>query len=315
MKTINKFFILTLLLAFSISCEIEDEDVVTENYETGGLLDVQNSLLTYVVGNQGPYSASFLYDTAPVTTTSVDVYKKYFRSSDGMASDEALLKTIQVPDGGTYTFDFTYADLIAGLTFDGGPLPTNDAGLSIADYFELSYRSNTSEGNVHVNAAKTKVSVGTRLAGIYEVVENEYYHYGSPRINSFVGYERIIESIALTPTYTIYSFRNFLYWDDDPGTTFFFWVYNDPIVPGGDEYQIEIPQNDANGDQQLFVATYDVASCSEIVAAGPTDPFFYTCDDTFVTLKVDGKDEITMIYGYEGSGAHINPNFSRLVKQ
>ena len=315
MKTINKFLILTILLAFAISCDVENEDVITENYSTGGLLNVQNVLLTYVVGNQGPYSASFQYDNAAVSTTSVDIYKKYFRSSDGMSSDEAIMTTIQIPNEGNYSFDFSYSDLIAGLTFDGAPLPTNDAGLSIADYFELSYRSTTSEGTVHVNATKTKVSVGTRLAGIYDVVANEYYHYGSPRINSFVGFERIIESIALTPTYTIYSFRNFLYWDYDPGTTFFFWVYNDPIVPGGNEYQIEIPQTDANGDQQLFVATYDVASCSEIVAAGPTDPFYYTCNDTSATLMLDEHDQITMIYGYEGSGAHINPNYSVLVKQ
>jgi len=310
MKTIKY---LALLFAFSLaftSCDPNEYDDYGNN-QVGGLLEIQESLIPYVLGNSGPYYGNFNYKAGSVSTSEVNIYKKFVRANDGQTSDWALLKTFSSPELSN-TYEFTYTELIEGLSVDGAPLPNDDSGLAIGDAWILEFRSTTSEGNIVKNVKTTKVALGTRLAGAYKTNDSYYFHYNDPRPGAFNGSERIIESVEITTDYTVYSFRNFLYWDGD-GTTFYFYVDNDPIVNGGDDYQITIP-NEYNGEQQLFVGAYDVVSCDEMVG-NLTDPFTYTCDDNVVTLMPDGHDIVKMVYGYLGSNSHINPGYEFCVKQ
>ncbi|WP_395633802.1 hypothetical protein, partial [Flavobacterium sp.] len=164
-----------------VSCE-KDNDVLTGNKNEGGLLDVKNNLVAYVVGNGNDfqYSAALGAFQGDVTVESVDIYKQ-FTGVDGSTSNRVFLKNVTFPNATqleTVNFNFTYNELSEGILVNGQPLPTNDTELEIGDYWTLTYVSKTSSGNEALNNKSTKVSVGTRFAGNYRCVEAEYYRLG-----------------------------------------------------------------------------------------------------------------------------------------
>lgn len=200
MKKIKLYLLSLIVVAGIISCE-EDSDVLTGDAVTGGLVDVNSKLVGYVVGNGNDfkYSASFSVNQSEDVTTKIDVYK-VFTNIAGKSSNEILMKTVDVPTAmgiQNVTFDFTYNELIKDLKVDGVAISSNDGLLSIGDSWTLKYVAHTNKGKENVNAATTKVAVGTRYAGKYKVIASTYW-----RINvnngDWNGDERIIESVDAT---------------------------------------------------------------------------------------------------------------------
>lgn len=114
---------------------------------------------------------------------SVDVYKQ-FTSVAGDKSQKALLATYTVPTNSQLVnldLAFTYPQLISGLSVNGTPLSSDDSTLEIGDFWTLSYVTTTDDGQVQENAKTTKVSVGTRFAGDYYVIQCDYWRIGIPR--------------------------------------------------------------------------------------------------------------------------------------
>jgi hypothetical protein len=307
MKTIKYFLIALFSLTLATSCTEDDNDALTGNRNEGGVIKTNNLLVPYVVGEQGPYEASFTITQGNVTTANVDIYKR-FVSADGSASEDVFFKTIDISTttpGATVTesFSFTYSDLAEGITFNGASLPASDTGLTIGDAFILTYRSNLSNGDVHrlpnTGSYNTKVAVGTRLAGTYTIQQGWYIHPSTaPGLaGDYSGaYDRVIESVALTDDYTVYKSTTMGWgpaggWDDPECNFFYFNVSNTPEADGV-TYAITIPET-YEGVKQTLWCSDDIATCSRTPGNIP---------DTSCTMKAvfnaDGHDEIYISYGY-----------------
>lgn len=172
----KKIFKLSLFLFASLAftaCSNETSDTLTDGETQGGLLSVKSLSLAYIQGSDATdsYEASVSGFQGREKIQTVDVYKQFF-NVDGAMSEKILLKTLTFPNVDqmeTVAFTFNFNDLIAGLSVDGTPLPSDDSMFSIGDYWQLSYMSNLDNGTAHMNMQKTKVTVacGSFLAGIY----------------------------------------------------------------------------------------------------------------------------------------------------
>ncbi|OIQ28106.1 MAG: hypothetical protein BM564_10290 [Bacteroidetes bacterium MedPE-SWsnd-G2] len=291
------------------SCVSDDNDELTGNANEGGLINVNNLLISYVVGNQGPYNASISLYQGNVTTQSVDIYKRFVTSA-GDATEDIYFKTLDITNTSTSEFsteefDFTYSELIEGLTLNGSPLPTNDAGLTIGDAFILSYRSNLTNGVVHNlpnNGSYTsKVAVGTRLAGTYTIQQGWYIHPSTaPGLagDYSEAYERVIESVALQDEYTVYKSTTMGWgsaggWDDPACNFFYFNVNNAPEADGS--YLITIPEF-YNGVEQTLWCSDPIADCIRTPGNLPD----VSCSNYVILDDASGNenDVINISYGY-----------------
>lgn len=218
-----KFLVLSVLTVFAfISCVDDDNDPLTGNATTGGLVGVNNALISYVVGSGSTYTATGSVYQGNVQVESVDIYKS-FTTVGGDSSAEVFHASVTIADqtiGSTvgFTLNFTYEDLISGLTLNGSALPDNDGELNIGDFWTLKYVSNTSIGSTVATGNTTKIAVGTRYAGVYSVVDSQYWNSGS-FLGNWTGGDRIIESVDAT----VYRHAGHAYWDDNE---WFFTVDN-----------------------------------------------------------------------------------------
>jgi len=302
MKNI-KILLLTLLTVISFgSCADSDNDELTGGAVTGGLVAVNNQLISYVVGSGATYSATGSVFQGREQTTSIDIYKSFTNNTTGEESNEVLLKTVTIGDttkGSTINFDFTftYDELITDLTVDGAALPANDGNLNIGDYWNLRYVSNTSEGDANSNDKTTKVAVGTRYAGVYTVLESSYWRIGAGG-SDWNGTDRIIESVNAT----IYRHKGVGFWDDNE---FYFTVNN---TTG----QITIMDVDLEGNG-VNLNGQPIMTCES------NNGFTVLACDASSSLAVPddvaGADQLIMTVGYLTAGSGPREFYQRMVKQ
>ncbi len=299
-----KFIVLSVLTVFAFSsCVDDDNDELTGGATTGGLVNVNNALISYVVGSGNTYSATGSVYQGEIQTSSIDIYKS-FTTVDGDSSDEVLFTSISILDntvGQTEDFglSFDYEDLIDGLTLGGSSLPDDDGELNIGDFWTLKYVSNTSAGDANVTASTTKIAVGTRYAGVYTVEESAYWNSGSLQGGNWNGGDRIIESVDAT----VYKHVGLAYWDDNE---FYFTVDN---TTG---YITVLPEYPA-GEGTLLNGS-PIMTCEG--AGGDFENL--TCDATTSVATpddVNGEDILEFTVGYfRGVGA-TREFFEKLVKQ
>ena len=298
-----KLLVLSVLTVFALtSCVDDDNDELTGGAITGGLVNVKNPLITYVVGSGNTYSASGSVYQGNVQVESVDIYKS-FTTVDGDSTDEVFFTTVTVPNttvGQTVSFalQFTYEDLIAGLTLNGSALPADDSQLNIGDFWTLRYFGNTSTGSSNANGNVTKVAVGTRYAGVYTVVESEYWNSGS-FLGNWNGGDRIIESVDAV----IYRHVGHAYWDDNE---YYFTVDNTTNY-------ITVLDVDLAGDGTLINGS-PIMTCEG--AGGDFE--MIPCDASVSKATpddVNGEDQLEFTMGYfRGIGA-TREFYERIVKQ
>jgi len=287
MKNLKIFLTLILALSFVTSCIDEDNDELTGNAITGGLLTLNNTAVGYVVGNGSTYTATGSVYQGSVQTEKVEVYKSFTSSSTGETSNEVLYETLPIAQtgigtSGVFSTSFNYEDLISGLVLDGNPLPPNDSELTIGDYWTLRYVSTLSNGNVVMNSGVTKVSVGTRFAGTYNVVEHVYYRIGVLRDDVEWPETMVIESVDAT------TYRVVEYFGAFNGNEWYFQIdENDNIT-----YPAETPDGDAQtGNGEPFISCTTHPQEMTNVPCGPTT-------NIVVRDDVDGKDTLYMSFGY-----------------
>ena len=297
MKNIKLTFLVLFSFVMLFSCTKVEDDVLTGGAKTGGLLSVTSGLVSYAVGNGNDfkYPVSFSVFQGAIKTSKVDVYKVFSTTimdaenkPKVIYSNEALLKTIDVPSelqSNIINFDVTYNELTAGLTINGAALPTSDSQLQIGDAWTLKYVAHTSNGDQHLNAQTTKVSVGTRFAGTYKVIQGDYW-----RINTFrpdivwLGGLRVIESVDATT----YKFVDFAGPFEAVTNTHYFTIDGNDLVNTPVSY---------NGVAQLLNGL-PVTNCLEtptniLNACGVT-----TLKNTVYRDNENGKDRIYRVYGY-----------------
>lgn len=308
MKAIKKLSILFLSLVTFYACN--DEQLNVDNWDgntiEGGLLDVKNTAMNYVVGNTGPYTASVRVFQGTIKTTNVRINKTFYTSEivvDPITGEETKIvlksntiddfKTIAISEtaqNSLFSYDFTFSELIEGLSVDGNPLPTTDGEYQIGDYWELEYFTTNSNG-VHKNYATTQAAVSTRFAGTYNVLKGEYFRLGANNGGGvmWTGDQVAIKSIdAITYEWAEWGILsgwadNVLYFQIDPVTLKITYpVEWDGVV------------QTLNGEPLIFLpdSALDLTNVS-----GMTD----TPDQAF--LVENGKDQLDMVYGYYTGGS------------
>lgn len=296
MKNI-KYILLSFLAIGLVACDGNDLDFDTtaEIDHTGGLISVDKALISYVVGEDGTYTFSGSVLQADVATSSIELYKS-FTDVDGNTSETIPFKTVSLTtDSQTELFSTTasYAELKEGLSVNGAALPDSDTELNIGDFWTISYRAITENGDESLSRTSTKVAVGTRFAGVYKVIASSYYRIGEDNGN-WNGEERIIESVDAT----VYKHIGVGPWDD---------------VPAAFGYPIEQGQVFFTVDNDTDVVSYADIGNSVIVAqpfitcaSNPGSMTNANCATSNIVIKddVEGKDIIYLSYGYltPGSG-------------
>ena len=301
MKNIKKIFLLLFVITIAASCDsrstlIDDsEDALTGNENVGGLVTLNNSAIGYVVGNDATYTASGSVYQGKVQTTSVDVYKTFTSSATGQTSNKVLLTTIPISNTAVgssvaFNFSFTYEDLIQGLTLGGSPLPTDDSELNIGDSWSLSYVATISTGDEHVNAPITKVSVGTRFAGLYRTLDAKYYriHVLTGSTNDWPA-ETVIESVDAT-TYRVVEYFGLF-----SGNTWYFQIDSNDVIYYPDTTPDGAAQT-GNGQPFITCQTNPADFAADGLPCGSLSNYVERDD-------VNGADKLYMTYGYFTAGS------------
>ncbi|CAN1539270.1 hypothetical protein MCEGE10_01691 [Flavobacteriaceae bacterium] len=297
MKNIKIYSLVALLFAgFTfVSCD-DSTDVLTGDAALGGELMVKKDLIGYVVGNglTTNYDNEISIFQGTEKVVSIDVYKTFTTkdiNGDAVVSNKILLKTIPAPAAAQHeviSFGVNYNDLASGLSVGGTPLPVNDGGLLIGDYWTLTYVSHLNNGQTHATTSATKIAVGTRFSGKYRCVDALYFRLGALTYTTANWpAETTIEAVDATT----YKVVNYLGAAVFTGNTWYFTIVNDvidiPVLYNG------TPQL---GNGQPFI------SC----ASNPVDMAPVNCGSSNVVIRDDvtGKDRLKMSYGYyTGSGA------------
>lgn len=292
MKNIKKILVAFSLLGLIFSCTENNTDLLTGNKDEGGLLTVKNNLIGYVVGNGNTfqYKSTVNAFQSNVKVTSVAVYKQ-FTNTNGISSNKTLLGNYSCPTNSqsvNLELNFTYQELISGLTVSGSPIPSDDTLLNIGDYWTLTYVTTTDDGQVQENTSSTKVAVGTRFAGNYKCITAVYYRIGVLTAST-ADWPAVttIESVNST-TYRV--------------KKYFGYFTNTSTATGGDFYftidsndNISYPATTPDGVPQEG-NTLPFISC----ASNPNQMTNVNCGNSnFVTRdNVNGKDKLTMSFGY-----------------
>ncbi|PQB06171.1 hypothetical protein BST83_02465 [Polaribacter filamentus] len=302
-----KYILLTLFtIATVVSCIDEDNDELTGDATTGGLLKLNNRLIGYVVGDGASYTATGNVFQGREQTNSVGVYIAFTNSITGETSNEVLYETIDISETtigatGSFSTSFTYENLIEGLSLSTGSLPASDGELSIGDFWELRYVSTLNNGKIVSNSSTTKVSVGTRFAGTYRPLDGAYYRIG---VETYV----LADWINYCPVTTIESvdattYRVVEYFGPFNGNEWYFQIDgNDKIT-----YPANTPAGEAQlGNGQPFITCESNAADMTDVPCGPLT--------NFVTRFDNGADQLTMSFGYFTSGSGARTFYQVLEK-
>lgn len=298
-KNIYYLFALSIV---AFSCN-ESEDLVTADAKEGGLMAVTNSSLNYVVGNTGPYTMEFFVNqNEDVSIESLTVYKSFVgqeilkdqNDEDSVVtytSNEILDKEVAITETGNHYMDlsYTFDELIAGLDVSGTTLPTSDGDYIIGDKWTLTFESTLSNGETVTQGFSVNITVSTRFAGVYNVLDKDYFRIGVDRSdldNDWPATMTIASIDAIT-----YELVEWIGLFD--GNTLYFQI--DPATGA-----ITYPE-EWNGTAQIL-NDQPVITCE----GNPADMVNVPCaTSNFAEIKDDGKDILSMAVGYftDGSGA------------
>lgn len=296
MKRFKISGILLLSLITLWSCD-ESEQLITTT--EGGLIEVKNPSINYVVGNPGPYTANIRVFQGIAKTNKVEVYKTFHTvmptpttanpdSVTAFESNTLLFKTITIDDtdqNSLKNFQFTFNELRDGLTIKGQPLPASDGDYRIGDYWELQYHNTTSDNRTLLQDLTTKITIATRFAGKYRFVEGAYYRiHVLTSAGDYWDPAYLIESIDAKT----YLMNGVCAWMDQK---LYFQIDNNGKITYPAEWK---------GKAQL-INDMPLITCE----SSPSDMAEVHCGETNYVIKddVNGKDRLIMSFGYYTTGS------------
>jgi hypothetical protein len=166
---IISFFSLAFVALLFTSCDVSDDDFMTGDAQTGGLISPTKTF-PYKLGGTTTFDLSIGIPKGP-GIVSIEVYKTY----TGKA--EVLDRTIDVASANaagpiTKTITYDYEALISGLS-----MPADESELEIGDAWTLKYVSVMEDGRKVISGVQTNIGVANFFAGSYAV--NVTYHHPS----------------------------------------------------------------------------------------------------------------------------------------
>jgi hypothetical protein len=225
--------------------------------------------------------------------TSINSYKTFTNASDGSVSDRLAFQTYDL--GGdtktVYSQDVTYDDLKEGLS-----LPDDQNTLAVGSGWLIDFEGTQADGTVLPLSGVVRISIQSRFAGLYEVVESKYVRIGVDN-GGWNGEERFISSVdANTFKYNDYwgtfgfSGGGFLFDIDEATNTF----VNFRVTEAG-----------------LFSGNRMVTCENE-----PETFEIVTCDgsNNIVPNDETGAHVITLTYGYFTDGSGPRSFFEKMEK-
>lgn len=296
MRNIKILLILAITATITLfnACDDAIDDLVTSEATTGALIDVEQTSLSYVIGNDSDYKVNVkVFQNAENVVNSLDVYKTYTDSLG--TTDRILLKNYPVASQNTeiVAMAFSPTELKADVVrADGSPIPASDGDLVIGDNWALSYEIIMSDRTL-ASTAGTSITVSTRFAGTYEVIASDYYRIGvQSGAANWVGETREIKSVNSTDYYHE-GFGPFSLGDFGGADEFFYFkIDDDGVIDYYQEYNGEI----VDGLGSILI------TCN----TNPNDMVNVPCDGSDYVQKddVNGQDILYMTYGYytDGSG-------------
>ena len=317
----KKIFYISFLLLLVISlpqCETDYDDLVTENAKTGGLVDISNKAMNYVVGDGATYSYNlFVHQNAEAPVSKINIYKSCYRvavpwsnpddtthtAADSIRakwSNEILQETINITESTSHWVSATgldFAGLRQDLTIDDDPLPTSDGDMRIGDYFNFKIETVLSDGTKNIQSAPVKMTISTRFAGTYEFVSGEYWRIGVlTDEGSYWEPEYVIESIdAIT-----YKMFGVCAWMDQ---VLYFQIDGDG--------NITYPETWDGVDQ--IINGEPLITCDR----NASDMTNVNCGASNYVIKddVNGKDQLIMSFGYYTGGSGPREFYQVLKKK
>jgi len=299
MKSIKTLSILFLSLVAFIACN--DEQLNVDNWDgstkEGGLLDVKNTSINYVVGNPGPYSANIRVFQGSVKSTSIRIAKTFY-SGNLVSNTVDNFKTITISGTDQNSFvnySFTFPEMVEGLSVDGAPLSSNDGDYQIGDFWRFDYYVVNGNGE-HKNYASTKATISTRFAGTYTVVESEYWNSGGFN-GDWNGDSFVIESVDAS----IYKHNGLAFW----GENFYYFTVD------ADTGAIQVLPEDLDGNAVLL-------NGSPIMISPGGDFIFESVIPQInqaTANDITGEDVLEFTVGYHRGAGATREFYEKMIKQ
>lgn len=179
-KNFKKIFsvVIILTVTFSLSSCLMDDDLMTADVKTGGLIDA-STLVQYLPTSDQGISLNMIVYPGPAVQV-VKVYKTFYHKSTGKYSNQELLSTIDVngsnaSDTISLSPSYTWDQLIQGLSMEDYTIPSAPSSADVGDYFILTYKSVLSDGREVSSNLNTTVLVANTYAGYY-ISNIKYFH-------------------------------------------------------------------------------------------------------------------------------------------
>lgn len=301
-KILNIFILSVFMMA--ISCN-KSEDLVTGNAAEGGLLETSSTALMYVVGSTGTYSFDLFVNQSKNSATNVSsilIYKSFYSqdTAKGGWSNEVLAETITISNSESHyvnTSEYTFANLIEGLTIDGEAIPNTDTKLNIGDFWRFRVVSQLSNGKAYEQAFKVDLTVSTRYAGEYKTIEAEYFRLG---VLTYTTADW--PAVIVIQSIDAITYKQLEYWGPFDGNQLYFQI----DVDGNITYPAEWDGVAQTGNGQPLI------TCT----TNPGDMTEVRCDESNYVQNddVNGKDRLYMSFGYYTSGSGPRAFYQALEK-
>jgi len=186
---------------FLTSC-VEPDDLITGDAKTGGLVIPSTNLLLKAGAGQS-FDVVIEIPQGP-GIVSLEL-SKVFNQGDTLLSNVAQLTPVDVNsananDTAFIAFSLDYASLKDGLTLDGAPMPAEENGLGIGDYWTIQYTAVLTDGRKVLNNATTVIAVSNKYAGSYHVVG--FFNHPNPASCRAINRDKFLSPISQTKCLT-----------------------------------------------------------------------------------------------------------------
>ena len=296
---IKYLFSLILISGFIVSCNKDNDSTI--NYETGANVAIPESYLqvsTPVISFQGGipnYTYAYNVVKGVRNVTKVNIYKVFSDPKTGGVSNKALFMSDDIGNDvrTSVSRTFTYADLRSGLQVNGSDLPSSDTQVNIGASWKLNFTGVLSSGEEIPLKGSMVVAVLSPYAGLYRVVESEYFRIGVFSTD-WNGETRFIGSVDET-TYSYNDYWGVFNWT---GNSFRFKIdpttnkITAPILVNGALFSGSRAMS-CPDDANLFISssTYNCDNMN-VLEKDPANP-----------ASSAGKHKIKLIYGYFTNGS------------
>lgn len=308
MNNIKLYIYVLGAIMLSVSCgekEFVEYPIAADELS---IVDPYIQLVTAVVPFQAgveSYDIAFNAINGTKRLTKIDVFKQFTNAATMESSDKVLFKSYDVGDLKTQITEVVdYTQLKQDLSVGGASLPEDETLLAIGSGWVLTFVGTLADGGTIDLGGAINVGVLSPYAGLYEVVESDYY-----RINvqsggaDWTGQDRFIGSVDETT----FSYNDF--WGPFSWTGFSF---NFSVDPESNEITVPIVVNETlfSGNRAL--------GCD-------TEPELFVdvpCEGSNILIKdpdnpdgANGKHEIIITYGYFTDGSGSRQFYEKLRKK